>query len=570
MLLVSPERLNNPDFRDEVLPQLAATAGLLVVDEAHCISDWGHDFRPDYRRIRTLLADLPPGIPVLATTATANARVTADVAEQLGADAGDGPTRWCCAARSTGSPCACGVVRLPTAGAAAGLAGRPPRRAARAPGIIYCLTVAATQEVADYLRERGHAVAAVLRADRDRRAAGRPRRTCWPTGSRRWSPPARSGMGFDKPTSASSSTSARRRRRSPTTSRSAAPAAAVERAEVLLLPGARGPRHLGLLRLARLPARGAGAPARSTCWPAATAAVHAGAGDAGRPARARLETMLKVLDVDGAVAAGPGRLDRHRAAVGLRRRALRAGSPRPARGGAAGHARLPRRPPSAGWSSCATSSTTRTARAVRPLRQLRRRAGSTRDVSGGRAEAARERLGRPGRGGRAAHDVADRAGRPRRDLQGPDPAGEQARAGRALGRLSDIGWGARCASCSCARRRADGRSPRRRGAAQGERRSAGAEGGAGRLRAGARGLGMGRAPGRRGRHGLAHPPPPARPPRPADRGDRQAAAARHPRAARAAARSCTPTRPSGSRPCGARRRAAVRRCRRARCCSSTT
>src|SRR4029450_12874081 len=54
--------------------------------EAHCISDWGHDFRPDYRRIRTLLDDLPEGIPVLATTATANARVTADVAEQLGTD----------------------------------------------------------------------------------------------------------------------------------------------------------------------------------------------------------------------------------------------------------------------------------------------------------------------------------------------------------------------------------------------------------------------------------------------------------------------------------------------------
>src|SRR4051794_16813587 len=86
VLLVSPERLNNPGFRDEVLPRLAATCGLLVVDEAHCISDWGHDFRPDYRRIRTLLAELPAGIPVLATTATANARVSADVADQLGSD----------------------------------------------------------------------------------------------------------------------------------------------------------------------------------------------------------------------------------------------------------------------------------------------------------------------------------------------------------------------------------------------------------------------------------------------------------------------------------------------------
>src|SRR5690606_15296635 len=87
VLLVSPERLNNPDFRDNVLPELAATCGLLVVDEAHCVSDWGHDFRPDYRRIRTFLAGLRPGVPVLATTATANARVCQDVADQLGEEA---------------------------------------------------------------------------------------------------------------------------------------------------------------------------------------------------------------------------------------------------------------------------------------------------------------------------------------------------------------------------------------------------------------------------------------------------------------------------------------------------
>ena len=84
VLLVSPERLNNPDFRDQVLPALARDAGLVVVDEAHCVSDWGHDFRPDYRRIRTLLADLGADVPVLATTATANDRVVADVAAQLG------------------------------------------------------------------------------------------------------------------------------------------------------------------------------------------------------------------------------------------------------------------------------------------------------------------------------------------------------------------------------------------------------------------------------------------------------------------------------------------------------
>src|SRR6476660_2855566 len=78
VLLVSPARLNNPGFRDEVLPQVAASAGLVVIDEAHCISDWGHDFRPAYRRIRDLLTTLPSRTPVLATTATANARVVTD------------------------------------------------------------------------------------------------------------------------------------------------------------------------------------------------------------------------------------------------------------------------------------------------------------------------------------------------------------------------------------------------------------------------------------------------------------------------------------------------------------
>ncbi|GAA4085063.1 DEAD/DEAH box helicase [Nocardioides kongjuensis] len=179
VLLVSPERLNNPGFRDEVLPRLAATCGLLVVDEAHCISDWGHDFRPDYRRIRTLLRELPDGIPVLATTATANQRVTDDVAEQL-----DGAARVSGDAKATTFPevasrraagrggdalvlrgsldrasLRLGVVRLSTAEQrlawlADHLAEQPGS------GIVYCLTVAATQEVADYLRSRGHRVAA--------------------------------------------------------------------------------------------------------------------------------------------------------------------------------------------------------------------------------------------------------------------------------------------------------------------------------------------------------------------------------------------------------------------------
>jgi ATP-dependent DNA helicase RecQ len=83
LLLISPERLNNPQFRDAMLPLFAERVGLLVVDEAHCISDWGHDFRPDYRRLAEMLERLPEGVAVLGTTATANDRVIADVEEQL-------------------------------------------------------------------------------------------------------------------------------------------------------------------------------------------------------------------------------------------------------------------------------------------------------------------------------------------------------------------------------------------------------------------------------------------------------------------------------------------------------
>ena len=84
VLLISPERLANNDFREDVLVPVADRVGLFVVDEAHCISDWGHDFRPDYRRIVRVLQALPPNIPVLATTATASDRVVKDVAAQLG------------------------------------------------------------------------------------------------------------------------------------------------------------------------------------------------------------------------------------------------------------------------------------------------------------------------------------------------------------------------------------------------------------------------------------------------------------------------------------------------------
>ena len=152
VLLISPERLNSPGFRETVLPHVASRCGLLVVDEAHCISDWGHDFRPDYRRVREVLERLPEGVAVLATTATANERVTRDVAAVLGEPL---VLRGSLDRESL----ALDVVELP---------GDPERlawldallREAPGSGIIYTLTVAAAQDTAAFLASRGHAVAA--------------------------------------------------------------------------------------------------------------------------------------------------------------------------------------------------------------------------------------------------------------------------------------------------------------------------------------------------------------------------------------------------------------------------
>jgi ATP-dependent DNA helicase RecQ len=84
VLFISPERLANEDFNKQVLSQISNSVGMLVIDEAHCISDWGHDFRPDYRRIVNIVKFLPPNVPLLATTATANDRVVKDISEQVG------------------------------------------------------------------------------------------------------------------------------------------------------------------------------------------------------------------------------------------------------------------------------------------------------------------------------------------------------------------------------------------------------------------------------------------------------------------------------------------------------
>lgn len=152
VLLISPERLNNPVFRDTQLPDLTQRLGMLVIDEAHCISDWGHDFRPDYRRIGAVIDQLP-NTPILATTATANQRVVEDVMEQLGDDV-----------FLTRGPLARSSLRLSVLPVA-----DPATRIGwlidhlhdfASSGIIYTLTVAAAEDIAQALRAAGHNVAA--------------------------------------------------------------------------------------------------------------------------------------------------------------------------------------------------------------------------------------------------------------------------------------------------------------------------------------------------------------------------------------------------------------------------
>ena len=150
VLLVSPERLSHPQFSKRAMPVLKSS-GLLVIDEAHCISDWGFDFRPDYQRIARLLLELESGTPVLATTATATSRVVDDLAEQLG------PTTT--------------VIRGPLARKSLQLAVVPNLNygkrfawvhefleTAAGSGIIYGLTVPVVEQLAAFLQEQGHDV----------------------------------------------------------------------------------------------------------------------------------------------------------------------------------------------------------------------------------------------------------------------------------------------------------------------------------------------------------------------------------------------------------------------------
>ncbi|SEE68121.1 RecQ family ATP-dependent DNA helicase [Ruania alba] len=155
VLLISPERLANPRFADR-LPDLLASTGMLVIDEAHCVSDWGFDFRPDYQRLTRTLLHLAPGTPVLATTATANERVTADVADQLGTDGTEALTlRGSLARASLRLAVVPGLSPLDRYAWVAEALGRLPGS-----GIVYALTVAEAERVAGFLREQGLDVAA--------------------------------------------------------------------------------------------------------------------------------------------------------------------------------------------------------------------------------------------------------------------------------------------------------------------------------------------------------------------------------------------------------------------------
>ena len=188
VLLISPERLANPGFARR-LPDLLASCGLLVIDEAHCVSDWGFDFRPDYQRLTRTLLSLAPDTPVLATTATANERVTGDVAAQLGDDTVT--LRGSLARASLRLAVVPGLTPLERyAWVADALAELPGS------GIIYVLTVAESERVAGFLTSLGHDVAAYSgqtqnRQELEDRLRGNQVKALVATSAL--------GMGYDKP-----------------------------------------------------------------------------------------------------------------------------------------------------------------------------------------------------------------------------------------------------------------------------------------------------------------------------------------------------------------------------------
>ena len=296
VLLVSPERLNNPSFREHQLPDLAARCGLLVVDEAHCISDWGHDFRPDYRRIRDLLGTLRGDVPVLATTATANSRVVEDVVDQLGFGGHEVLTVRGSLARSS---LRLGVLRLPyeetrVAWLVAHLADFTGS------GIIYTLTVAQAEDLAALLARHGHPVAAYTgrtepgeREELENRLRANEVKALVATSAL--------GMGFDKPDlgfvvhlGAPSSPVAYYQQ-------VGRAGRAVESADVLLLPTPADRDIWHYFATASMPSEAGSHAVIGTLADAGAALSTQVLEAAVDIRRTRLELLLKVLDVEGAV-----------------------------------------------------------------------------------------------------------------------------------------------------------------------------------------------------------------------------------------------------------------------------
>jgi ATP-dependent DNA helicase RecQ len=302
VLLVSPERLNNPSFRENQLPTLMERTGLLVVDEAHCISDWGHDFRPDYRRLRDLIAGMRADVPVLATTATANSRVVADVAEQLGGFDTAEDRLLNQRVTTIRGPLAraslrLGVLRLPDSKARLGwllshLSELPGS------GIIYALTVSAAEDTARLLREAGHDVRAYTgQTDTAEREASE--NLLKDNRVKALVATSALGMGFDKPDlgfvlhlGAPSSPVAYYQQ-------VGRAGRATENADVLLLPGPEDEAIWKYFATASMPdeARATAVIAALSSEPLSTVALEARV----NLRRTPLELLLKVLDVDGAV-----------------------------------------------------------------------------------------------------------------------------------------------------------------------------------------------------------------------------------------------------------------------------
>jgi ATP-dependent DNA helicase RecQ len=439
VLLVSPERLNNPDFRDRLLPPLAERIGLLVVDEAHCISDWGHDFRPDYRRIREALSRLRPDIPVLATTATANQRVVDDVADQLAIGA-DGTTHDVLVLRGTleRKSLRLGVLRLPGPDQQLGWLAEHLDELPGS-GIVYTLTVAGAEDLAAFLRRAGHDVVAYSgRTD----TAERLEAEAALVENRVKALVATSalGMGFDKPdlgfvvhVGAPQSPIAYYQQ-------VGRAGRAVERADVLLLPGREDEaiwRYFGSLAfpeedLVELTLDALAAAGR----PLSTAAL-----ETRTPLRrGRLEMMLKVLDVDGAVrrvqggwiATGqPWRYDRERYARVAKAREDEQQAMRRYLAGGSCRMEMLRRDLDDPYAE--------------PCGRCDVCAGPwyPTEVSDTAAATARDAIDRPG------VDLESRTQWPTGmdvlgvGVKGKIPADQQMADGRAIARLSDIGWGTR-------------------------------------------------------------------------------------------------------------------------------